>query len=107
MEDLPQTPVKRGRKRKAAVPQPPPPGTEVVDLTADEPTPKAKKRKSQVQENAHESPEFERRARKWRDHPPQEYLTRLARIRSQRFVFLWVKLRASANALVLRPGCSW
>lgn len=79
------TPATGGRKRKLATPAQPPSGVEVVDLTGDSGPSTAKKPRSRGRRPQDESPQPERRARKWRNHPPQSYLTRLDRIRTQRF----------------------
>lgn len=90
------TSVKQQRKRKT--PTRPAPGSEVVDLTVNTPACAIKKPRTQNRQKRDGSPEFERRARRWRDHPPQSYLARLERIAMQRFEFsssLWC---SSANA---------
>lgn len=79
------TPAKQQRKRKATTPAAPPPGSAVVDLTGDTPPSTAKKAKLQGQQQQEASPIYERRARRWRDHPPNSYLERLERISVQRF----------------------
>lgn len=78
------TPVKPQRKRKATTPADRP-GYEVIDLTGDTPPSTAKKPKVRSQRRQDESRLPERRARRWRDHPPQSYLDRLERIMMQRF----------------------
>lgn len=77
------TPTKRGRKRKVPGAAEPPSGAEVVDLTGDTPPRTAKKPRARGPQQQ-VSPLAERRARRWRDHPPQSYLDRLERVRTQR-----------------------
>lgn len=95
------TPAKQRRKRKATAPAAPLPGTEVVDLTEDTPPSSTKKPRSQGRRPQDESPE--RRARRWRAHPPQSYMTRLERIRTQRCGFFLGCIASCAN--VSCAGC--
>lgn len=93
------TPAKRGRKRRPATPAEAPPVTEAVDLTGDTPPSAAKKPKTQSRRQQDESSQPERRARRWRAHPPQSYLTRLDRIMTQRFGHSlgWIALCADTS----------
>lgn len=97
------TPTKRQRKRKAPSCRDPPPGAEVVDLAGDTPPRTAKKPRARGPQQQENSPIPERRARRWRDHPPQSYLDRLERISMQRF-------GQPGSQVVLEltyyPGCS-
>lgn len=96
------TPTKRQRKRKPHSAGELPSGAEVVDLTGDTPPRTAKKPRARGPQQQEDSPIPERRARRWRDHPPQSYLDRLERIRMQRF-------GQPGNQVVLEltyyPGC--
>lgn len=91
------TPVKQQRKRKT--PTRPTLGSEVVDLTADTPASATKKPRTQNRHKGDGCPEFERRTRRWRDHPPQSYLARLERIAVQRFEYSRSPWFSSANAV--------
>lgn len=102
-QDGTATPAKRGRKRKPATFAEPHPGIEVVDLTGDTLPSTVKKPRSQGRRQQNDSPQPERRARRWRDHPPQSYLDRLHRIRTQRFgrSLRWMRSCADASCV----GC--
>ncbi|KAJ5081490.1 hypothetical protein NUU61_009754 [Penicillium alfredii] len=80
------TPINQSRKRKAQS-TPTSKNAEVIDLTSDEPPSAAKKAKHRQTKHTKQPDAYiipEQRARRFRHHPPQTYLARLARVRTQR-----------------------
>ncbi|KAJ5133991.1 Bcebp4 [Penicillium atrosanguineum] len=80
MQSAQSSPMKNPHRRRPTTQAARAPDAELIELTNDAPA-SAKKPQDQGSSN-------ERRARRWRDHPPQSYLERLERIRQTKMIVI-------------------
>ncbi|KAJ6122472.1 hypothetical protein N7512_004937 [Penicillium capsulatum] len=91
-------PAKRQPKRKGTHAQTIPSDATCIDLTADEPHRVTKKPKAQTRKERNELIIPEKRARKYRNYPPQSFLARLERISYQRMFVVGHQVGGSEEA---------
>lgn len=95
----PDTSSKKSRRSAPSRPTQDP--VEVIDLTGDTPSPARRRARAPA---SYDEPAPERRARRFRTHPPSTYLDRAARALSQRYAVLHVWTLWQANSF--RTACS-
>lgn len=98
-QSVQSSPSKEPRRRRPTTQAALAPDADVVGLINDAP---GRPKRRQAQNYQVHGINIERRARRWRDHPPQSYLDRLERIRLTKFAYhsTSILVALSANACV-------